>query len=151
MAAQQPARLTLRIELHREPDGRWIADVPGLPGVTEGGDTRADAVARVTALACEVIGQRIRYGERAPISGLDFATDDEPARLTLRVRVAERDGVYEATVAIGAGYVDARWYGRHPEEARARALGYAIRQVGDDIASGSLAVGGIDIVDAEGA
>lgn len=51
------------IELEREDDGRWIAEVPDLPGVMSYGDTRDEAVARVQALALRVIAERLEHDE----------------------------------------------------------------------------------------
>lgn len=61
--------MDLRIELEREEDGRWIADVAALPGVMAYGSTPADAVARVKALAFRVLADRIEHGE--PVLELD--------------------------------------------------------------------------------
>jgi predicted RNase H-like HicB family nuclease len=44
--------VVFRIELEREADGRWIAEVVELPGVLAYGATQDDAIARVQALAC---------------------------------------------------------------------------------------------------
>ena len=41
----------LKVESEREEDGRWIAEVPALPGVLTYGVTEAQARARVQALA----------------------------------------------------------------------------------------------------
>ena len=43
------------IELDREEDGRWIADVPDLPGVMVYGHTKEDALAKVQALVLRVL------------------------------------------------------------------------------------------------
>ena len=51
------------IELEREDDGRWIAEIPELPGVMAYGDTRIKAVAAVEALALRVLAERIEQGE----------------------------------------------------------------------------------------
>jgi predicted RNase H-like HicB family nuclease len=51
----------LRIELDREDDGRWIADIPQIPGVMVYGETRDDAVAKVEALALRVIADRVEH------------------------------------------------------------------------------------------
>jgi predicted RNase H-like HicB family nuclease len=56
----------LKIETEREEDGRWIAEVPALPGVLAYGDTGADARARVQALALRVIADRLENGEPLP-------------------------------------------------------------------------------------
>ena len=45
----------MRIEIDQEEDGRWIADVPELPGVMVYGPSREEAVAKVKALALRVI------------------------------------------------------------------------------------------------
>ena len=57
---------TMKIEIEREEDGRWIAEVPDLPGVMAYGESRNQAIARVDALALRVIADRIEHGEEAP-------------------------------------------------------------------------------------
>ena len=42
--------MTFNIEIDQEADGRWIAEVPEMPGVMTYGVTRTDAVAKVQAL-----------------------------------------------------------------------------------------------------
>ncbi len=54
--------MDLDINLEREVDGRWIAEVHSLPGVLVYGRTREEAVARVQALALHVIADRIEHG-----------------------------------------------------------------------------------------
>ena len=56
----------LKIELEREEDGRWIAEVPALPGVLAYGDTEAEARARAVSLALRAIADRIDNGEPLP-------------------------------------------------------------------------------------
>jgi len=56
----------LRIEIEREDDGRWIAEVPGLPGVMTYGATETEARDRVKALALRVIADRFENGEALP-------------------------------------------------------------------------------------
>lgn len=56
----------LRIESEQEDDGRWIAEVPALPGVLAYGETRAEADAKVKALALRVIADRLETGEQLP-------------------------------------------------------------------------------------
>ena len=56
----------LEIELEREEDGRWIADVPALPGVMTYGSTREEALRNVQALALRVIADRLENGEDVP-------------------------------------------------------------------------------------
>lgn len=55
--------MNFSIEIEREVDGRWIAEVPTLPGVIVYGDTRAEAVAKAKALALHVVADRIENGE----------------------------------------------------------------------------------------
>lgn len=55
--------VTFTIEIDREDDGRWLAEVPALPGVMCYGRDRDDAVARVQALALRVIAERLEHGE----------------------------------------------------------------------------------------
>ncbi len=54
------------IEVEREDDGRWIAEVPDLPGVMVYGQTREEAIFRVQALALRAIADRLEHGEMAP-------------------------------------------------------------------------------------
>ena len=48
----------LKIESEREDDGRWIAEVPALPGVLAYGINEADARTKAMALALRVIADR---------------------------------------------------------------------------------------------
>jgi len=52
-----------RVELEREDDGRWIGEVPDLPGVLAYGKTRGEALAAVEALALRVLADRLEKGE----------------------------------------------------------------------------------------
>jgi predicted RNase H-like HicB family nuclease len=63
----------LTLELDREEDGRYIAEVPDLPGVLAYGATEAEATARAQALALRVLADRLEHGEPAPnLLPLDF-------------------------------------------------------------------------------
>ena len=53
----------MKIEIERENDGRWIAEVPDLSGVLSYGQTRDEAVAKVQALALRVIAERLEHAE----------------------------------------------------------------------------------------
>jgi predicted RNase H-like HicB family nuclease len=57
----------LKIEIEREADGRWIGEVPELPGVLAYGATEAEARRKVTALALRVIADRIEHSEPVPL------------------------------------------------------------------------------------
>jgi len=54
------------IEIEKETDGRWIAEVSDLPGVLAYGQTREEAIAKVEALALRVIADRLDHGESIP-------------------------------------------------------------------------------------
>lgn len=58
--------MTFRVELEREEDGRWIGEVPDLPGVLAYGSTRDEAQAKVQALALRVVAERLEHGEAGP-------------------------------------------------------------------------------------
>jgi predicted RNase H-like HicB family nuclease len=58
--------ITMRIELDREDDGRWIGEVPDLPGVMAYGKTRKETLLKVQALALRVIADRLDHGEGIP-------------------------------------------------------------------------------------
>lgn len=59
----------LRIELEREDDGRWLAEIRALPGVMCYGATREQAEANVTALALRALADRLEHGESVPELG----------------------------------------------------------------------------------
>lgn len=56
----------LKVEIEQEVDGRFIAEVPGLPGVMAYGRSREEALARVEALALRTLADRLEQGEPVP-------------------------------------------------------------------------------------
>jgi predicted RNase H-like HicB family nuclease len=54
------------VETEQEVDGRWIAEVPELPGVLAYGQTREEAVRRAQALSLRVLAERLENGETLP-------------------------------------------------------------------------------------
>ena len=58
--------VNLDIQSEREDDGRWLAEVPQLPGVLAYGATRDEAVARVQVLALRVLAERLEHSESQP-------------------------------------------------------------------------------------
>lgn len=56
----------MKVEIEKEADGRWIAEIPELPGVMAYGDSKLDAVAKAETLALRVIADRIEHGETVP-------------------------------------------------------------------------------------
>jgi predicted RNase H-like HicB family nuclease len=58
--------VTFAIELERDDDGRWVAEVPTLSGVLCYGKDRDEAISRVQALALRVLAERLEHGEAPP-------------------------------------------------------------------------------------
>lgn len=56
----------LTVEVDREEDGRWIAEVPDLKGVLAYGASRDEAIAHAQALALRVLADRLEHGEAGP-------------------------------------------------------------------------------------
>jgi predicted RNase H-like HicB family nuclease len=65
--------MPLTIELEQEDDGRWVAEVPDIPGVLAYGETRDEAVERVQSLALRVLAYRSDHGEPVPQMNTVFA------------------------------------------------------------------------------
>ena len=63
----------LRVEVEREDDGRWIAEVTELPGVLAYGQSREEAIERAKALSLRVMADRLEHGEAIPEMGDVFA------------------------------------------------------------------------------
>jgi predicted RNase H-like HicB family nuclease len=77
-----PLRLSVAFE--REDDGRWIADVPEIPGVTAYGTTRAEAFAAVRKVVLEVVADRLDHGEDV-FTGHPEPAPAEPAPLSIEI------------------------------------------------------------------
>lgn len=58
--------VNFNIECEREEDGRWIAEVPGLPGALAYGATPNEAMARAEAIALRALAEQLEYGESGP-------------------------------------------------------------------------------------
>lgn len=69
--------MNLTIATERETDGRWIAEVPELPGVLCYGATESEAAAKAEALALRVLADRLDHAEA------------KPQDVTIRVAAAE--------------------------------------------------------------
>jgi predicted RNase H-like HicB family nuclease len=65
--------MPLTVEVEREDDGRWMAEVRELPGVLTYGATRQEAIERAQALALRVLADRLDHGEPIPQMGGVFA------------------------------------------------------------------------------
>jgi predicted RNase H-like HicB family nuclease len=57
---------TFTIQHEQEEDGRWIAEVPELPGVLAYGATPDEAMAKAEVLALRVLAERLEHNETKP-------------------------------------------------------------------------------------
>ena len=58
----------LTIDCEREVDGRWLAEVPELPGVLAYGASAEEAMSRAQVLALRVVAERLEHGEARPVA-----------------------------------------------------------------------------------
>lgn len=58
--------MDFKIECEPEDDGRWLAEVPNLPGVLAYGVSADDAMTRAEILALRVLAGRLEQGESRP-------------------------------------------------------------------------------------
>jgi predicted RNase H-like HicB family nuclease len=65
---QPPESESFRVEFEREEDGRWLAEIPELPGVMAYGPTKPDAEVAVVALALRVLADRTEQRKKPPRS-----------------------------------------------------------------------------------
>lgn len=66
--------MNLTIDLNREDDGRWIATVPEIPGVSKYGKTPEEAIHAVKVLALQVVADMLEHGElQQDLEGVQFA------------------------------------------------------------------------------
>jgi len=70
--------VNLTIELDREEDGRWIAEIPNLPGVMVYGKTKPEAIRSVRALALRVLADRVESAKASPAR--EFSVSLEQSR-----------------------------------------------------------------------
>lgn len=59
--------MNFTLECEREEDGRWLAEVPELPGVLAYGRSADDAMARAEVLALRVLADQLEHGESQAI------------------------------------------------------------------------------------
>ena len=60
--------MNFTIECEEEVDGRWLAEVPQLPGVMCYGESPEDAMAKVESLALRTIAERLDAHESKPVA-----------------------------------------------------------------------------------
>ncbi|HTM56441.1 MAG TPA: type II toxin-antitoxin system HicB family antitoxin [Pirellulales bacterium] len=63
----------LKIDVEREDDSRWLAEVLELPGVVAYGTSKQEAIERAQALSLRVLADRLEHGENVPQMGDVFA------------------------------------------------------------------------------
>lgn len=70
----------LKIIFDKETDGRFIAEVPNLPGVLAYGVTKAEAKRKVTALALRTLADKIDLGTTRSVANQLFVHDAVASR-----------------------------------------------------------------------
>lgn len=84
----------MNIEIEREEDGRWIAEVPDLPGVMAYGQNQEEAISKVEVLALRVLADRLEHGEEVPgLRGVFAFHDREETGTRMLARIAKRTGI----------------------------------------------------------
>jgi predicted RNase H-like HicB family nuclease len=58
--------MNFNIECEREEDGRWIAEIPELPGALAYGATADEAMVRAEALALRALAEQLEHGGSGP-------------------------------------------------------------------------------------
>jgi predicted RNase H-like HicB family nuclease len=72
--------MNFEIELDQEEDGRWIEEIPELPGVIVYGETPLQAEVKAKALTLRVLADRMENDEPAPaFDSISFVSHDSPA------------------------------------------------------------------------
>jgi predicted RNase H-like HicB family nuclease len=59
--------MNFTIEYEQETDGRWLAEVPELPGVLAYGVSSEEAMSKAEVLALRVLAERLEHGESKPL------------------------------------------------------------------------------------
>jgi len=59
--------MNFSIECEEEIDGRWIAEIPELPGVLCYGQTAEEAMAKAEVLALRTMAERLEQNELRPV------------------------------------------------------------------------------------
>lgn len=60
--------MNLSLKCEQEDDGRWLAEVPELPGALAYGQTQDEAMAKAEALALRALAERLEHGQIRPIA-----------------------------------------------------------------------------------
>jgi predicted RNase H-like HicB family nuclease len=65
---QPPDSESFKVDFEQEKDGRWLAEIPDLPGVMAYGATKRDAEVSAIALALRVLADRTEQRRKPPKS-----------------------------------------------------------------------------------
>jgi predicted RNase H-like HicB family nuclease len=60
--------MNITFETELEADGRWIAEVPEIPGVMAYGTSEVEAIAKAEALALHTLAEKLEHGESGPLN-----------------------------------------------------------------------------------
>jgi predicted RNase H-like HicB family nuclease len=60
----------LTIEIEPEEDGRWLTEVPEIPGVMAYGEHREEAILKVQVLTLRVLADKLEQGEVLDVNTL---------------------------------------------------------------------------------
>jgi predicted RNase H-like HicB family nuclease len=78
MTDRKPARgtrsqdLQLSIETEQEVDGRWIAEIPEVPGALAYGQTEKEAISKASAIALRTLADDVERSQQQPPSSISF-------------------------------------------------------------------------------
>ena len=76
--------MNISLEFEQETDGRWIAEVPALPGVMAYGASREEAARRTLALALRCVADKVEHGEMfAEADSISFRLHDAYAGMAV--------------------------------------------------------------------
>lgn len=56
------------LECELENDGRWLAEIPEIPGALAYGATKDEAMVRAEILALRVLAERLEHQENGPLA-----------------------------------------------------------------------------------
>jgi len=64
--------LQLSIETEQEVDGRWIAEIPEVPGALAYGQTEKEAISKASAIALRALADDVERSQQQPPSSISF-------------------------------------------------------------------------------
>jgi predicted RNase H-like HicB family nuclease len=70
--------MRFQFEIDREDDGRWIAEIPEIPGAMAYGSTQEEAMAKAYALALYSVADDVEKSQAIPDSISIFPSQLEP-------------------------------------------------------------------------